>query len=242
MRIYFYLILIGVVLYSFSSCSKGEIVQEPRFGTVSVNNVTTESLYVVQDGQTATLAPGADFNFRLVSGQKRFRFYVGDTLQKDTMLTVEPFVSHAYVLFKPSAQFGLKILDTSLNGLDTTTLPDSGKVKLSFGNFSSSAPSKVDIYLTTKTYIANVQRDIQVGEFLEVKNAFSDFKTITLGTGSSSRPQTLYSVTVKDPIDHHIVATSTINFPNIQTTGALVHRVFLLYLDANNDVNILMSK
>lgn len=217
-------------------------MQEPHFGAVSVKNLTSEKINVLQDDKSWELSSGTDFNLNLISGKQRFRFYVADTLQKDTILTVEPFLSHAYVLFKPSARFSLNIYDTSLNGLSTTTLPDSGKVKLSFGNFSSSLPGKVNIYLTTKTSVGNVQKDIQVGEFLDVKSAFSDFKTIILGTGPSSRPQTLYTVTVKDPIDNHIVATSIINFPNIQATGALVNSVFLLYLNANNDATILMSK
>jgi len=242
MRINFYPILISVVFFCFSSCSKGDIVQEPHFGAVSVKNLTSEKINVLQGDKTSVLASGEVFNLNLVSGQQRFRFYVADTLQKDTALAVEPFVSQDYVLFKPGTSSSLKIYDTSLHGLATTALPDSGKVKISFGNFSTSLPGRVNIFLTTKTYAGNVQRDVQVGEFLDVKNTFSEFKIVPLGTGSSSRPQTLYSVTVMDPTDNHILATSTINFPNIQATGALVNSVFLLYLNANNDVNILMSK
>lgn len=217
-------------------------MEEPKFGTISLKNRTTENVTVLQDEKKATLTSDEDFNFSVASGQRRFRFYLADILQKDTILTVEPFASHNYVLFKPNTRVDLQIYDSSLNGFSTLALPDSGKVKLSFANFSSSLPGKVNVYLTTKTYIGNVQKDIQIGEFLQVQNTFSEFKTILIGTGAGSKPQTLYSITIKDPVDHNIIGVATISFPNSAVTGALLSSVYLLYLDANNNINILMSK
>ena len=242
MRIIFYLISVSIIFLFFSSCSKGDIVKEPQFGSVLLKNMTIDNINVLQDEKTFTLTSGENLNFNTVSGRRRFQFYVADTLQADTVLAINAFAKHDYVLFRANSKSALHIYDTSLNGLATTAFPDSGTIKISFANLSSSLPDKVNVYVTTKTFIGNVQKEIQVGEFLLINSIFSGFKTITLGTGVSLRPQTQYTLTVKDPVDNHVLASSVITFPSNPTNGALVNTVYLLYLDGNNNVNILMSK
>lgn len=239
MRINFYLILIPLLFSVLCSCTKGDLVKDPQFGTVSISNFALGNINVIQGKDQSFPADGTKKG--VIAGQSQFRFYESDKLLLDTALSVEPFVEHAYIMFRPTTNTDLKIYDSSLNGLNKEPLPDSGAVKISLANFSATLPNKVNIYLTTTTYILNNPQEIRVAEFINVDRSFSGFKKIVLGKDLSSLPQKTFSMSVKDPVDNKLLETLTIILPG-SSTGALLKSVYLLYIDANSSPTILMSK
>jgi hypothetical protein len=241
MRIILYLTLAVLIFFSVFSCSKGSIVKDPQFGSMSLTNLTTGSLTAVE-GEDNKVAVIGKINLNLVSGKKRFRFYQNDTLMLDTNLSVEPYITHSYVAFRPYENIDLKVMDATLNGLDKEAMPDSGTVKISFANFSESLPNKVDIYLTTNTYTPNSLKEIQVGEFLNVSQSFSVFRNVALGKNVSGQPVSVFTVTIKDPISHSSLITNNLTLPITTTIDQQAAAVYILYLDAAGKAAILISK
>lgn len=238
MRIIIYLISIFLILFGVSSCSKGELISDPLFGYLSFSNFAG-SISVIE-GADKKLGPDAK-NVSMVSGENRFRFYNADELQLDTLLKINPLTNNQYFIFKPNSNSSFRVLDLSFNGFDKQVLPDSGMVKISVANFSAILPDKVNIYLTTTTYSSNVLEQIQVGEFLNTNGSFSAFQTIRFGKNQLSRPQNLFVLTIKDPKDNKLLNTIPLTLPAIPT-GKLVSSVYVLYINADNNATILMSK
>lgn len=240
MRIKFYFIFSFLFLLIFSACSKGDVVKEPQFGMVTIKNLAPGNISAVQ-GENQTI-PLNGFSFNVLAGKSRFRFYESNALLLDTTLLIEPYLPNPYVLFRPALNFGLKIYDPGFHGLDKELLPDSGVVKMSFANFSSSLPGKVNIYLTAMNYTSNVPKEIQVGEFLNVNSSFSAFSKVTLAINQASQPQDIFSVLVKDPVDGKLLATTSFTLPTNVDTRLLQNSIYLLYLNPGNAVATLMSR
>lgn len=181
----------------------------------------------------------------MVSGKNRFRFYLKDRLVKDTSLSVSPFKTQTYTLFKPDEDSNMKIFDSSFNGFDKEVLPDSAFVKFSLANFSKSLPDKIDIYVSTTTYIPFSEKPIQVGEFLNITRSFSEFHTLMVGVNQSSQTMNKFSLIIKNSGSNLTLATIPLVLPISATAGSigkLAGSVYFLYLSSNNTVDILMSK
>jgi hypothetical protein len=198
----------------------------------------------ITDGQDHKIT---DINLakNLPSGNNRFRFYTGETLLRDTLLSVEPYKTHVYTLFKPNANAQLKIFDSRLNGLDKELLPDSGFVKFSLANFSKSLPGKVNISISTQTYTPFSDKPIQVGEFLNVSNSFSGFHTVMVGVNQSSNAVNTFTLTIKNPDNNLVLATIPLVLPVSATAGSigkLTGSIYIIYLNDSSNATILMSK
>lgn len=239
MRLLFYFITVLLFFSVTSSCTKGEPVKDPGFGTFSIQDFTLGSTRIT-DTQEQVIAAGT--NISLVSGKKKFRFYSADTLLLDTGLTITPFVQNYYYMFRPTLNRPLKIVDSHFNDFDKEISPDSGSVKISFAQFSGTFPGKVNIYLTTETYINNALQQIQVGEFENVSDLFSAYHHVVTGKNQSSRQINNFSLVIKDPVTGRVLLTSPLVLPAIASTGKLISSIYLIYLDANSKVTILMSK
>ncbi|KIO77134.1 hypothetical protein TH53_10845 [Pedobacter lusitanus] len=244
MRIIFYLILFTSIIFSLSSCSKGEVIKDPRFGSVSITDRTNANISVIQGDNYKFPLSGkgsdADQNISLVSGQNRFRFYEEDVLLLDTSISVEAFVLHPYFMFMSNANSVLRIVDAKLNNFDKEEKPDAGFIKISLANFSKFLPDKINVYVSTTTYIPYLNQPIQIGEFLNASGSFSGFKRLLLGKDQASRPVKDFLLTIKDRADQTVLATSTFTLP-VETKN-----VYLLYLSGDNlsslKVTTLMSK
>ncbi|SDZ83208.1 hypothetical protein [Pedobacter hartonius] len=246
MRKFFYLISLFIFSILFS-CSKGEPVQDPQFGDVSLVNSSSENIFIIQGDHTKLVNRGDNFALSIPSGKSRFKFYLKDTLTLDTVLPVKPYTGNIYTLFKPSANTDLRIIDDSLNGLNKEVIPDSGFLKISLANFSKSLPDKINIDIATTTYIPFSYRAIQVAENISVSSSFSPFKTIIIGVNQSTslKVVNVFTLTVKDPINNSVLATIPLTIPsNISsaTAGKLIGSVFLIYINENGTASILMSK
>lgn len=244
MRIIFYLASSVLILFSLSSCSKGEIIKDPQFGSISITDRTTADIHVIQGNDSKFPLSGkngsADANVNLVSGKNRFRFYEADLLLLDTSLFVEAFASHPYFMFRPNLNSALKIVDHQLNNFDKEQQPEAGFIKISLANFSKSLPDKVNIYVYTTTYIPYAFQQIQIGAFLNTSGSFSAFKKLILGKDQLSKSVDGFTLTIKDPANNTVLATSAFTLP-VAANG-----VYLLYL--SDDIKsaptatILMSK
>lgn len=243
MRIIFYLISFILLSSCFSSCSKGSLVKDPQFGKISfVSSSPGQIDSIAGDNNKFKVNAGA---VSIVSGKSRFRFYLGKALLHDTLLSVEPFTTHIYTLFKPYSDSDLKIFDSSLNGLNKEIIPDSGLVKFSIANLSATLPAKVNVYISTTTYTPFSEKPIQVGEFLNVSSSFSEFHTIMVGVNQSSKAINKFTLTIKDAGNNSLLATAPLVLPVSATAGSignLTAAIYLLYLGNSGTVNILMSK
>lgn len=243
MRITYYLILFSLIFIYFSSCSKGDVIRDPQFGRISFVSPTPGQIdSIAGDRDKFTVNAGA---VSIISGKSRFRFYSEKVLLQDTLLSVEPFTTRTYTLFKPYTDSNLKIFDSSLNGLNKEVLPDSGFVKFSIANLSESLPGKVNVYISTTTYTPSSEKPIQVGELLNVSSSFSKFQTIMVGINQSSRVINKFTLTIKDAGNNSLLATIPLVLPvstTAGTIGQLTAGIYLLYLGNSGTVNILMSK
>lgn len=243
MRIIFYLIAASLIFTCFSSCSKGDIVKNPQFGNISIVTSSLETFDIVQGDHNKFIVNAKAVS--MVSGKNRFRFYLKDILVKDTLLSVSPFKTQTYTLFKPDEDSNVRIFDSSFNGLDKEVLPDSGFVKFSLVNFSKSLPDKVDVYISTTTYIPFSEKPIQVGEFLNITRSFSEFHTLMVGVNQSSQAMNKFTLTIKNSGSNLTLATIPLVLPISATAGnlgKLTGSIYFLYLGNNNTVDILMSK
>lgn len=238
MRINLYLTLCLLVSCILFSCSKGSPVDEPAFGGLLLTHFTFEKIDAIAGDDQKALLPGSNVN--LVSGKNRFRFYNNEVLLLDTMLNVKPYVVTNYYVFKPGDRDQLKILDRQFNGLEHETLPDSGSVKFSLANLNYALPDKVNIVLSTITYVNGIAREIQAGEFLNVSRSFSSFQKVLIGKGQIVGSTELIKITVKD-LNQNVIATSSVTFP-VGPGNLLTSSVFLIYIGVNNASTILMSK
>jgi hypothetical protein len=240
MRIIVYSILSILVISSILSCSKGSVFNEPKFGSILLTKISASNFTIIQ-GENNQLSVGNDV-INMISGNNRFRFYENDMLLLDTLLSVEPFNIHPYVLFKPNENARLRIFDSSLNGLYKEALPDYGNIKISLANFSNTLPDKVNVYMTTTTFTAGGLREIQVGEFLGVSGAFSVFQSIITGKNELLTPISVFNLTIKDSADQKILGTAVLNLADINSAGVFKRSVYLIYLSSENNANVLMSK
>jgi len=240
MRIILYSILSILVISSLLSCSKGSVFNDPKFGSILLTKISSSNFTIIQ-GENNQLSVGNNV-INMISGNNRFRFYESDMLLLDTLLSVEPFVIHPYILFRPNQNKRLRIFDSSLNGLDKEGLPDSGNIKISLANFSSSLPDKVNVYLTTTTYTPTGLREVQVAEFLGVSGTFSVFQNIITGKNELLMPIDIFNLTIKDPADQKVLGTAVLSLADINSAGVLKRSVYLIYLNSESSANILMSK
>ena len=242
MRIIFNLLFCISAISLFYSCSKGESVNDPRFGTTSISLATNEPITIVQ-GESHQVPNGTSFGTLI--GTNRFRFYNKSVLLLDTMLTTKPLITNSYVLFKPTANSRLRIFDSSFNDFDKEVLPDTSSVKFSMANFVESFPDKVDVSINSTNYTPNSDKPIQVGEFHNVTSSFSLFKLVSLGRGQDLKVVSAFTLIVKDPSTAVILATIPLTLPKgntSETVGKLISRVYLLYLDNDGTAKIIMSK
>ena len=240
MRIKFYQLIITLISTVFFSCSKGDSIKDPQFGNITIDNQASGVIHVLE-GEDRNLSSGT-VKISLVAGLHRFRFYDTNALLLDTLLSVEPFTTHNYFMVRPTLNSDLKIYDESLNKFNAEPLPDPGTVKISLANLSSSLPNKVNISITAITYNSNQPEEIQVGEFLNVNAKFSDFQLVTLGKDISSNPQSVYAISIKDTRNNEILATTSIDFPKVEGSQALLYDVYVIYFNGNNSAKILMGK
>lgn len=238
MRIIFYLISFIIISTCIFSCAKESLVNDPQFGNVSFVNAATETIDIKRD-TSKFKADGIKVS--LPSGKNQFRFYAGDQLLKDTLLSVEPYTTHVYTLFKPDRSSALQIFDSGLNGFNKEILPDSGLVKFSIANFSASFPNKVNVYISTKTYTPNSDKTIQVGDFLNVSRSFSEFHTVMTGVNSSSNVVNAFTLIIKSTDNNTVLATIPLVL-STATGGKLSASVYLLYIRDMSSASILMSK
>jgi hypothetical protein len=238
MRINLYF-LSGVLLSCMVlSCSKGSPVDNPAFGGLLFSPVSAEKIDVVAGDDQKPLQLMNKVN--LISGKNRFRFYISEDLVLDTMLNVKPFVVTDYYIFKPGDRDQLKIMDRQFNGLENEYLPDSGSVKLSIANLNYALPDKVNIVLSTTTFVNGIGREIQVGEFPNVSRSFSSFRKVLIGKAQLAGSTELIKITVKD-VNQNVIGTSSLTFP-LGPGNLLTNGVFLIYIGVNNASSILMSK
>ncbi|MGY0041586.1 hypothetical protein [Pedobacter sp. NJ-S-72] len=243
MRISFYLIFSALIICSASSCSKGDLVNEPLFGKFSINNfITPERNVTIVEGEVNQLPVPAK-NISLISGENRFRFYDKEILLLDTSLKVEPFKEHVYFMFKPNERSTFKIFDTKLNGFDLEELPQASTIKISLAaNFSKGLPDKVNIYLITTTYKAPAPQEIQVGEFLNVSGSFSGFKKVIPGKDNLLHPVNSFTLVIKDIANQNVLAKIPFTLPLKPNLEELANSVYLLYADDKGGITTLMSK
>lgn len=221
-----------------SSCTKGDIVNAPQFGRILVNKFSPEEIEIVKgDGEALKFG----FVSNSISGSNRFRIYQTGSLLLDTQIYVKPYLTNNYIMFKPNQSSHPRILDTDYHGFSKEEYPDSGYIKLSLANFSTSLPNKVSISVSTTTYTPFTDKPIQVGEYLNISDAFSDFHRVACGTTSSSSRQNQFTLTVKDISGQLVLATFPLTIVNEVTPGKVNNTVYLVYLD-NNGATILMSK
>ncbi|MBB5634786.1 hypothetical protein HDE68_000671 [Pedobacter cryoconitis] len=241
MRITFYFILFMLIITGVSSCSKGDLIKDPAFGSISISDFTSKKVTVIE-GENNQL-PVLGETVSLLSGNNRFRFYDDKTLLLDTSLKIEPFKKHKYFILRPNNQSVLRVFDDSLNGFNQETFPTAGSVKISLANFSKSLPDKVNVYITTTTYRAPATEEIKVGEILKVSGSFSGFKTMLTGKDQFLKPIKEFTLTIKDSNDQAVLFTVPLVLP-VETAT-----VYLLYLEDKTGVTkpdiratLLMSK
>lgn len=222
------------------SCSKGSPVQDPAFGSLTFSYLTSENITVKANDDQKILPKGTAI--QSIAGKNRFRFYKDDVLLKDTLLSVEPFVNHDYFVFKPGQQDRLQVVDKALNGLKDELPPDSGTVKISFANLNYALPDKINIVVTTTTYVNNIEREIQVGEFLNVERSFSPFRVLAIGKGRGAGSFDTFRLSISDPSGPKILGTGTFILPLQSPNGTLINNILLVYLAAGNSANMLMSR
>lgn len=242
MRIIFYLITIILISTSIFSCSKGDLVNDPQFGKISIAAVVTEDINVVQGDDHKFTANGAEFD--IISGKNRFRFYTKQRLLLDTLFSVKPYQRSSFVIFKQNADSGLRVFDYDLNGFNKEAIPDSGFVKFSLVNLSKTLPRKVDAYINTTTYTPNSDKPIQVGKFLSVTSSFSAFQNIMIGKSQSSAQVNMFTLVIKDPVTENVLATVPLTLPFLAAgiNGQFISSIYIIYLDDNGAASILMSK
>ncbi|AMP99311.1 hypothetical protein AY601_2420 [Pedobacter cryoconitis] len=240
MRIIFYFIFSVLILFSFLSCSKGEPVKDLLFGKLAFIDFTPGGIRIIAGSANKFSAPIEDASF--VSGENRFRFYDKDILLIDTLLRVEAYKKHTYFMFKPNADKTLRIFDETLNGFDKETLPDTGSVKISMANYFSALPNKVDIAITTNTYQPPILQLIQVAEFLNVTQSFSQFKVIIPGKDQLLQEVNSFTLIIKDVVSKNVLKTIPFTLPKKINSKELASDVYLLYVNDQGGVTTLMSK
>lgn len=239
MRIFLYLILLVISCFTFS-CAKGDLINDPQFGRISITDFTDKRVTVFQGEMQPFEATGTEYN--LPSGKNRFRFYQNDILLLDTLLSVEPYHAHAFTMLKTDEESALRIFDPALNGFDNQILPDSGILKFSLANFSGKLPSKVNVYINTTTGSSKV---IQAGQFMNVSTSFSPFQDVKLGFNQLSNPVNQFSMIIKNPLNQEILATMPLTLPTGNSSGqanALSATVFIIYISPANTATIFMQK
>jgi len=244
MRIIFYLILV-FMFFTFSSCSKGDPVQEPLLGNIYMQNFLPEDIGITGAENVRSVKSKDFLQFILPSGKNRFRFYLNDTLSLDTLLQVNAYEESHYTLFRKSPLADLTVLDASFNGLDKELIPDSGFIKLCIANFSSSLPNNINLDIYTNTYTPVSLKPIQVAENVKISSSFSDFETVRVGISQASNPVNLYTLVAKDPSTNSILASIPFTIPfgtSAGTINKLDGSVFLLFINENNTPTILMRK
>lgn len=240
MRIKFYLLKFILLSTTLLSCSKGEFIKDPRFGSISFTNQSLQQINVIEGDEYKIPTDAAPVS--LLAGEHRFRFYDNTELVLDTPLMVDAFSNKNFYVVKTDKNAALKVFDSGFKDFSSISSPDSGMMKVSFANFSSLLPKRVNVYITTSHYQNNTPAEIQVGEFLDVNAEFSDFKVVPIGRGIGATQQNIYTIAVRSPQTNELLATSTVNFPRLPGVLALQYNVYMIYLNGENNAQILMSK
>lgn len=223
-----------------SSCSKGNLVKDPAFGSFSISDFTAQKVAVVEGVNNKLTVPIA--NVSVVSGDNRFRFYDNNILLLDTLLKIEAFKNHKYFMLRPNDKTRLRVFDDALNGFNQEALPAAGSVKISLANLSKALPDKVNVYVTTTTYKVPGSEEIGVGDFLKISASFSGFETLLVGKDQFLKPIKEFTLLIKDPNNQAVLFSTPLVLP-VETAT-----VYLIYLDdkgtdqTNIRATLLMSK
>ncbi|QNK61314.1 hypothetical protein H7F33_12130 [Pedobacter sp. PAMC26386] len=223
MRITFYFILSMLAMLGVSSCTKGDLVKDPAFGSLSISDFTSKKITVVEGANNKLLVTGEYIS--LPEGNNRFRFYDKNTLLLDTLLKIVPFQKHEYFMLRPNNQLNFQVFDDSLNGFDKETFSAAGSIKISLANFSKLLPDKVNVYITTTTYKGSGSEEIKVGEILKVSGSFSGFKILLIGKDQFLKPIKEFTLHIKDSNDQVILFTFPLVLPVEKAS------VYLIYLE-----------